>query len=66
VPDRPDPIPLAAALSSVVSAAVAGDDRIGLLAAVVDRPATMPHMQGPTAIRFPRPSRPLDDGPQAA
>jgi hypothetical protein len=66
VPDRPDPLPLAVALCSVVSAAVGGDDRVALLAAVVDRPAAMPHMQGPTAIRLPRPRPPLDDGPQAA
>jgi hypothetical protein len=66
VPDRPDPLPLALALSSVVSAAVGGDERIGLLTAVVDRPSAMPFMQVAPAITLPRPRRSLDDGPDAA
>ena len=66
MPDRPAPLPLAAALSSVISSAVAGDVRPALLTAVVDRPASMPYMEVAPAIMLPRPRRPLDDGPEAA
>jgi hypothetical protein len=54
-------LPLTDALASVITAAVGGEQRVGLLNAVVEQPGT-----APDRAAVPLPRRPLDDGPQAA
>jgi hypothetical protein len=66
MPDHPAPLPLVVALRVVVAAAVDGQDRIGLLTAVLAQPADGSSVTSGRVLSFPQPRRPLDDGPDAA